>query len=231
MKLKLKNMTYKEWLAYNEKLISKQNKEFSMRRCTRLRFQDADNERKKIYRRSSARLLARLMNPLLTKFAGNFIQKAKMEIVCKTSIGTKVILRKTRRNGEFKVVNQDFQNLTIEQTQIEWREVFNTYKKFFPERNPKDIEELSHTKNIKTELKEFSIQPIGAKPIRVLADSYKPFFNESLPKSGQDIEPNYSKLNECLKTQMEAKPLPSAKDFNFIKPNGEPKSYKVIGRV
>lgn len=230
MKIKLKNMTHKEWIAYNEKLISKQNKEFSMRRCTRLRFQDANNERKKIYRRSSARLLARIMNPLLTKFAGVYIQKAKMEIVCKTSIGTKVILRKTRRNGAFNVVNKDFQNLTIEETQQEWREVFNTYKKFFPDRNPKDIEELSHTKNIKTTLKEFTIQPIGAKPIRVLADSYEPFFNESLPISGQDIKPDFTKLNQCLKTQVEAKTLPSAKDFHFINPNGKPKSFKVIGR-
>lgn len=229
MKLKLKNMTHKEWLAYNEKLISKQNEKFSLRKCTRTRFRDANQERKKIYRRSSARLLGRMANPLLTKFAGNFIQKAQMEIICKTSIGTKVILRKTRRNGEFKVVNQDFQNLTIEQTQQEWREVFNTYKKFFPERNPKDIEELSHTKNIKTELKEFTIQPMGAKPIRVFADSYKPFFNETLPISGQDIKPDFTKLDQCIKNQTESKTLPSAKDFHFIQPNGKPKSFKVIG--
>ena len=139
MKNKLGNMTYSQWLKYNERLLKKQSIDRANRIGARQRFIDANLERRKIYRRSTARLIARMCNPLLTKFCGGYIQKAKVRITVHTSVGTKVILQRSQRFGDFKPLNKSFSNLSLEQTQIEWKEVFEEYKKHFPDRIEKVI--------------------------------------------------------------------------------------------
>ena len=80
MKTKLKNMTHSQWLAHNKALRKKQTFDRDCHNGAKHRFIDANREKKKIYRRSTARLVARMANPLLTKFCGGYIQKAKQRI-------------------------------------------------------------------------------------------------------------------------------------------------------
>lgn len=232
MKTKLGNMTHAEWIRHNENLERKQNQKRRQVICTKIRFIDAQAEKKKVYRRSTARLISRMCNPLLTLFHGTYIQKARCRIVCHTSIGTTVILQRNRRFGEFKVVNQKFENLTFEQTEIEWKECFATFKRFFPERKVKEIEILPHCKNIKSTFKKIEFCPIGGKTQTIESNSYSPIYEDKGKDSiGHDVEPNFKKVNECIKNQKEKRSLPSAKNFEFINPNGSEKSFKVINQI
>lgn len=243
MKTKLGNMTHSEWLRHNEKLERKQNQKRRQVICTKIRFKDADNERRKIYRRATARLIARMSNNLLTLFHGTYIQKAKCRIVCHTSIGTTVILQRNRRFGDFKVVNQKFENLTLRQTEIEWKECLATFKTIFPERIEKVIDEntlpqdlpshmIKHCKNIKSTFKKIEFCPMGGKTQSIESNSYSPIYEDKgKDKIGNDIELNFKKVNECIENQKEKISLPSAKDFQFINPNGSEKSFKVINQI
>ena len=216
MKQKLGNMTHAEWIRHNERLERKQKISRQNYMGAKLRFIDAQAEKKKIYRRSTARLISRMCNPLLTLFHGTYIQKAKCRIVCHTSIGTKVILQRNRRNGEFKVVNQKFENLTLEQTQIEWKECLETFKRIFPERIEKVIDEntlpqdlpshmIKHCKNIKSTFKRIEFCPMGGKTQSIESNSYSPIYKDYGKDSiGYDVRPNWKKTKECIKNQLRA---------------------------
>jgi hypothetical protein len=184
-----------------------------------------------------------MSNPLLTLFHGTYIQKARCRIVCHTSIGTKVILQRNRRFGEFKVVNQKFENLTLKETEIEWKECLATFKRFFPERIEKVIDEntlpqdlpshmVTHCKNIKSTFKKIEFTPIGGKTQSIESNSYSPIYEDhGKNKIGNDIELNFTKVNECIENQKEKKSFECAKDFQFINPNGSEKSFKVINQI
>ena len=254
MKYKLKDMTYSQWLSYNERLRKKQAQDKQNKTCVNLRFRDAQNLKRKIYRRASARLLSRIANDFLTEFNGGHIQKAKHRISFKTSIGTEIVLQKSFRNGEYKPLTKDFKNLTYEQIDQELGEILATYSEYYkprftydnqgnrikwkdcsPDKYRQIVESelgkgyfdkrLRHCTNAKQSIKTITIQPLGEKPITANLATYSIQYDQSKKGNPLEHKPNYKRLNDCLKTQVIKKDLPSAKDFHFIKPNGKPKAF------
>ena len=232
MKIKLGNMTHKQWLAHNEQLRKKQKFDYDCHNGAKIRFIDANNEKKKVYRRASARLISRMSNNLLTKFCGGYIQKAKQRIKIETSVSS-VIMQRTKRNGTWKPLNKDFTNLSLQDTQIEFEEIFNAMSFMFPnERIKKDksLQDLPHGTKVKSSIKSITFQPLGEKPITQYFRTYQPTLRNKIIH-GSSIQPNYKKLNDCLKSQTESKHLPNAKNFNTINPNGTLKKFKTINQT
>jgi hypothetical protein len=256
MKIKLKDMTYSQWLAHNARLRKKQTIDKDSNHGARQRFIDANREKKKIYRRSTARLIARMANPLLTKFCGGYIQKAKQRIIIKTSIDTEVIMQRTKRNGFWTPINKGFNDLSMEQIETEFNEIFNGLSYMFKEREKfKEDFYIPLNHKIKSSIKSITFQPLGEKAITQNFKSHKPIIDNSVKANGTQIEfdsnkldlitNDYEKENDKIeivkddygtykkniiskgKTKIK-KDLPNAKSFNSINPDGTLKKTKTI---
>ncbi len=250
-------MTYAQWIAANKKLRKKQNFDRDCHNGAKHRFIDANREKKKIYRRSTARLIARMANPLLTKFCGGYIQKAKQRIIIKTSIDTEVIMQRTNRNGFWAPINKGFNDLSLEQIEIEFNEVFNGLSYMFNEREKfKEDFFIPLNHNIKSSIKSVTFAPLGEKPITHLLQSHKPIIDKSIKAKGKQIKfdsdrldsitNGYDKENDKIELKKnnitnqyekkiiskgklkEKKILPNAKSFNTINPDGTIKKTKTI---
>jgi hypothetical protein len=246
--LKMGNRTFAEWQKEKGKEIANKQKAKSLRNGINARFRDAQNLRKKVYRRAIARMISRMANPLLTNYFGQYVQKSRQRICIHTSIGSKVIMQRNKRfernpstgdscGGFFRCVNKSDKFQSESDIEKEFNEVSAVMEYLFPEREQKKIDsntlpmDLPSSKlisfhHVKLEKIKLSIQPLGEKEIKRDLLSYKPILNQETKAIGKELKPIWKKFNECLKIQ-DSKSLPSAKDFKFINPNGSPKETKV----
>lgn len=209
MKLKLKDMTYSQWLAHNKQLRKKQTFDKECHNGAKIRFIDANREKKKIYRRGTARLIARMANPLLTKFCGGYIQKAKQRIIIKTSIDTEIIMQRTKRDGFWTPINKGFNDLSFEQIEIEWNEISKAMEYmncFDGDEKPCGIHRdvlhkfkedffIPSNHDIKSSIKSITFQPLGEKAITQNFKSHKPILDNSIKANGTQIEFDSNKLD------------------------------------
>lgn len=249
--------SYKEFVQHNER-VQKANKRKRLQAitfgniATKKRFIEAENERKKIYRRNSAKIISRLFNNILVNFHGTFIQKARQEITIQTSVSKITLVNsntrkygidKTFKNSCWKL-KQDNLELSMQDIVKEQREISNYLNKIY-----KRVRESKNINSLPTQLK-----PSELKHNSINEFLYNWENNEVIKTS--TFTPNLKKLNDILDSQgnnheveikesiigkeskiiekqktKSKKSLPNANDFTFINPDGTLKKFKTINQT
>lgn len=249
--------THKEFVRHNEMVRKKnhskhiENKSFGSL-ATIERFEDAENLRRKVYRRASAKLISRMFNDILVCFNGTFIQKARQRIKIITSQGT-IILKNsnTRKFGlnkagesletKFKSTNWEVDNkncnLSMSQLMEERGEISNYLSSKYKRIKALPRDSLKHNScekylfkwEDKKEIVFNTITPKFDKLDSILKT--QAFQNKTILSKGIENYSNPYQMKSKVITKGKAKikkDLPNAKSFNSINPDGTLKKIKTI---
>lgn len=249
--------SHKDFVKHNESVRKKnhkkhiENKSFGSL-ATIERFKDAENERRKVYRRASAKLISRMFNKLLVPFHGSFIQKANQSIQIVTPTGVVTMknsnVRKFGLNkgekvedkfktSEWKLVEE---NCTLSMSDlIKERHRISNY--FLNKYNrikalPKDsikhnsVEKYLFKWEEKNQIVFNTITPKFDKLDAILKGYDKEIDKVEFSKGIENFSNPYqvkSKVISKGKAKIK-KVLPNAKQFNSINPDGTIKKTKTL---